>query len=79
MNRPLHHGGLCQTCVHVRTITSARGSMFLLCTRAASDARFPKYPPQPVWACRGHEEASPDGRCGRGLRSSEADGGTAGT
>jgi hypothetical protein len=59
MNRPLH-GGLCQACTHVRTITSARGSVFLLCTRATSDPRYPKYPPQPVWACRGFEPRGAD-------------------
>jgi hypothetical protein len=55
MNRSLLPGGLCQACAHVRTITSARGSTFLLCTRAANDPRFPKYPPQPVWVCSGFE------------------------
>lgn len=61
MRHVLHHGGLCHTCVHVRAITSARGSTFLLCSRAASDARYPKYPPQPVWACRGFEAVAETG------------------
>jgi len=78
MNRPLHHAGLCHTCAHMRTITSARGSTFLLCTRAASDARFSKYPPQPVWACRGHEVGPPDDLRARGVNSDEPADGTAG-
>ena len=48
---------LCDACLHVRTVTSARGSVFLLCARARTDARFPKYPPQPVARCEGFEPA----------------------
>jgi len=39
--------------VHVRVVASAKGSTFLLCRRSADDPRYPKYPPQPVFACRG--------------------------
>lgn len=48
-------GSLCPDCKHVQTITSARGSTFWLCRRSKDDARFPKYPPQPVVVCSGHE------------------------
>lgn len=48
-------GGLCPACSHVRAIESAKGSRFVLCLRAKDDARFPKYPPQPVFTCRGFE------------------------
>jgi hypothetical protein len=46
---------LCPDCRHVQVITSARGSVFYLCKRSKDDPRFPKYPPQPVVVCAGHE------------------------
>lgn len=54
--------GLCPGCAHVRPVRSARGSLFLRCSLAARDPRFPKYPPQPVVRCSGHEPdpARPD-------------------
>jgi hypothetical protein len=48
--------GLCPSCQHVRTVTSARGSMFLLCDRSKADARFPRYPRLPVARCDGYDE-----------------------
>jgi hypothetical protein len=51
------HGGLCPRCAHVKIITSAKGSTFLLCQLSLSDARFPKYPPQPVVRCTGFDGA----------------------
>jgi hypothetical protein len=48
-------GRLCPVCVHVQVVRSARGSLFWRCTLAARDPRFPKYPPQPVVRCLGHE------------------------
>ena len=50
---------LCETCSHTREIVSGRGSRFLMCERAAGDPRFPKYPPQPVGRCDGHEVEVP--------------------
>jgi len=47
---------LCASCAHVRIVAGARESVFLLCRRAESDPRFPKYPPQPVLRCTGHME-----------------------
>ncbi len=48
--------GLCDTCRHVRRITSDRGAVFYLCKLSAADARFPKYPRLPVLQCEGYEE-----------------------
>lgn len=53
---------LCATCAHVRRIENDRGSVFLLCERARTDPRFPKYPPQPVIACIGFERAADEPR-----------------
>ncbi|MEO6708326.1 MAG: hypothetical protein ABIP42_02050 [Planctomycetota bacterium] len=50
------HGGLCPRCQNVKIITSAKSSTFLLCQLSSSDARFPKYPPQPVARCSGFAE-----------------------
>jgi hypothetical protein len=46
--------GLCASCVHVRRVTSDRGSVFYRCGYAAVDVTFPKYPRLPVWHCRAH-------------------------
>jgi hypothetical protein len=46
--------GLCANCGHARVIESARGSKFVLCGLAATDARFPKYPRLPVLQCVGY-------------------------
>jgi hypothetical protein len=42
-------GSLCHRCVHLRLITSGKGSTFLMCQNPA----LPKYGPQPVWSCPG--------------------------
>jgi len=52
--------GLCTTCRHARRIGSRRGSLFLLCGRAAADPRYVRYPPLPVLHCPGHEPAAPE-------------------
>lgn len=46
--------GLCAACAHARVVESARGSTFVLCGLAATDARFPKYPRLPVLQCVGY-------------------------
>jgi len=46
--------GLCETCRHARIVRSARGSVFVRCGLAASDARFAKYPRLPVARCDGY-------------------------
>ena len=46
---------LCESCAHLREVISGKGSRFLPCLLSRSDARFPKYPPQPVVFCAGYE------------------------
>ena len=50
---------LCQTCNHMREIVSGKGSRFLLCGLSQADARFAKYPPQPVIRCVGYQPRTP--------------------
>ncbi len=47
--------GLCGTCVHAKLNETRRGTAYLRCTRAAWDARLPRYPGLPVTACPGFE------------------------
>jgi hypothetical protein len=49
--------GLCADCRWARRVTSARGSVFVLCRRAETDPAFPRYPRLPRLACPGHERA----------------------
>ena len=51
---PVGPEGLCPGCRHVRTITSERGSVFLLCQLAREQPALPRYPPQPRMVCSGH-------------------------
>jgi pimeloyl-ACP methyl ester carboxylesterase len=51
--------GLCGTCVHARSVHSARGGSFVRCDLSQRDARFNKYPRLPMHACAGHIERSP--------------------
>ena len=37
-------------------VVTGRGSRFLRCRRSEADARFTKYPHQPVLSCPGFEE-----------------------
>jgi len=46
--------GLCADCRHARTISSDRGSAFVMCQLSASDPTFPKYPRLPVLSCAGY-------------------------
>jgi hypothetical protein len=50
--------GLCANCIHARSVTSDRGSVFLLCELSFSDARFQKYPKLPVRFCPGYQKKS---------------------
>jgi hypothetical protein len=50
------HIGLCADCRFMRRMESARGSVFYLCERAKTDARFVKYPRLPVLQCQGYEK-----------------------
>ena len=47
--------GLCPGCRHVKIVESHKGKTFFLCKLSSTDARYRKYPPQPVFACKGHE------------------------
>ena len=47
--------GLCGTCVHAKLNETQRGTAYLRCTRAAWDARLPRYPRLPVTTCPGFE------------------------
>ena len=47
--------GLCGTCVHAKLNETHRGTAYLRCTRAAWDARLPRYPRLPVTMCPGFE------------------------
>ena len=49
--------GLCASCVHARTVVSARESVFWRCALAERDDTYPKYPRLPVLRCAGHEES----------------------
>ena len=51
--------GLCERCVHMQIVTSAKGSQFYLCRLSATDPRFPRYPPIPVIRCDGFTHADP--------------------
>ncbi len=46
---------LCESCQNMREVTTPKGSRFLLCQLSLTDARYPKYPPQPVVRCQGYQ------------------------
>ena len=46
--------GLCADCRHARVVETPR-SRFWMCGRAASDARFARYPRLPMLDCPGFE------------------------
>jgi hypothetical protein len=46
---------LCAFCMHAKDVRSAKGSVFTVCTRSLTDARFPRYPTLPVTACTGFD------------------------
>jgi hypothetical protein len=54
------HAGLCGRCVHALVRPTRRGTAYLRCTLAATDARFPKYPQLPVNQCIGFAPANED-------------------
>ena len=59
MTRDGAAAGLCADCRHARRIGNRRGSVFLLCDRAATDPRYRRYPPLPVVSCAGYEPGPP--------------------
>ena len=46
---------LCEDCQRMREVITAKGSRFLLCELSRTDSDYPKYPPQPVMRCDGHQ------------------------
>ncbi len=54
-----HPAGLCAACRHSRPIKTARGSVFRLCERSATDPAYPRYPALPVLDCPGFEPVPP--------------------
>jgi hypothetical protein len=51
---------LCETCRHVRVVTTPKRSRFLLCQLSQRNDEYPKYPPQPVVMCDGYEPRDKD-------------------
>ena len=49
----------CHLCAYKKEIRNNRGSTFWLCLYHLQDEQFPKYPPQPVFACRAYVKAEP--------------------
>jgi hypothetical protein len=47
--------GLCETCLHQRSIRNTRGSEFSLCERSRTQPEYPRYPRLPVLRCGGYE------------------------
>ena len=47
--------GLCGTCRHVRRVVSAKGSVFIYCTRSETDPAYSRYPRLPTIQCAGYE------------------------
>lgn len=45
---------LCESCQWMREVTTPR-SCFLLCELSRMNLAYPKYPPQPVVRCGGHQ------------------------
>jgi len=52
--------GLCATCIHAETITSSKGSEFVLCRLSYVDTRFTRYPRLPVLVCSGYMAGTQD-------------------
>ena len=52
--------GQLSDCPHIRRVASARGSVFVLCRRAAQDLTYRRYPNLPVSDCPGYEPCPVD-------------------
>jgi hypothetical protein len=53
---------LCETCLQLREVNTPKGSRFLLCQLSVIDARYPKYPPQPIVRCPGYQPRDDAGK-----------------
>ena len=51
--------GLCAGCVHGRLNETRRGTAYLRCLKAQTDARFTRYPRLPVLVCPGFVASDP--------------------
>ena len=52
------NAGLCDSCRHQKLVRNTRGSVFSMCERSKTDARYPKYPRLPVKRCEGYVSVS---------------------
>lgn len=52
---PPDRAGLCASCRFAEVILSSKGSTFYLCTLAATDPAFRRYPVLPVLRCSGYQ------------------------
>ncbi len=50
------YSSLCLSCLYLRTVSTARGSQFILCLLSEERSEYRKYPPQPVLDCEGYKE-----------------------
>jgi len=50
--------GLCESCLHRKSIHNDRGSVFTMCLRGLTDPYYPKYPRLPVLRCPGFRQAA---------------------
>jgi hypothetical protein len=46
---------LCETCALMRAVITLKGSRFLMCQLSQTNPAYPKYAPQPVVRCDGHQ------------------------
>jgi hypothetical protein len=49
--------GLCEKCVHRKSIRNDRGSVFTMCLRGLTDPAYPKYPRLPVLNCAAFQQS----------------------
>jgi hypothetical protein len=47
---------LCSSCEKQRIVRSGKGSVFLMCQLGLEIPAWPKYPPQPIQACRNYQK-----------------------
>jgi hypothetical protein len=52
--------GLCASCRFAEIVPSSKGATFYLCTLAATNPGFRRYPALPMRVCPGHQPARPD-------------------
>jgi len=47
---------LCESCAFMREVVTPKKSRFLLCQLSKTNPDYPKYPPQPIVRCEGHQQ-----------------------